>query len=122
MKDKARLFLNNQLIIIGAIALISLIFRVYTAAPVESGGDALYKWWELRKYSELNMAFPETVWSHHMMRWVINLPVYFIQNSVSKNPAFIYLFPIVYSTISSVLCYFITFQITKKKLPVLQLL
>lgn len=51
-----------------------------------------------------------------MMRWTITLPVYFLQNSISKHPAFIYFFPIVYSTISAVFCYLISVQTTGRRI------
>lgn len=105
----------NSLFIIGLLLfLFSVVVRFVTAGDIDQGGDVLYKWWELRKNSQLNLPLATEPWNHHMMRWSINIPVYFIQNSISKSPAYIYFFPILCSAMSSVFCFLIVQKITQK--------
>ncbi|WP_207265070.1 hypothetical protein [Desulfovibrio sp. Huiquan2017] len=78
----------------------SLCFRFFTSATVEQGGDAFYKWGFIRQYV-LFGDFPATL-NHHVCRWAINIPVYFIQKYIGTGPGVYYVWPFLTATLSAV--------------------
>ncbi|SDK52090.1 Dolichyl-phosphate-mannose-protein mannosyltransferase [Maridesulfovibrio ferrireducens] len=87
-----------------SIALLAVAVRVMSLEYVEVGGDSLCVW---ENVVNLVNSGNYIEWTHHTLRWAINLPLYFILKMFGTTQVNYYILPILYSTISAILAFYI---------------
>lgn len=80
-------------VILLALLLFFLWIRLLTLEPIEIGGDAIQKWFFVRRWA-FSSPFEGTVWNHHLTRMGDNLPVYLIQRLFGTSPPVYYVGPL----------------------------
>jgi len=91
------------------IVVCSVVIRLWLSGVIEDGGDAFFKWGIIRRYVAFDvLPSLQELRSHHMMRWSIILPVFFIQKLLGTHPVIYYAWPILISTIGAIFVFFIT--------------
>ena len=93
----------NLFYVLGIVAL-STAVRVLSLEYIEIGGDSLSVWENVVNLVN-NGCYIE--WTHHTIRWAINLPLYLILKIFGTASTNYYILPILYSAISAVLVFYV---------------
>ncbi|MET0412526.1 MAG: glycosyltransferase family 39 protein, partial [Polyangiaceae bacterium] len=83
----------QEAVIVLALLAFFLWIRLLTLEPIEIGGDAIQKWFFVRRWA-FSSPFEGTVWNHHLTRMGDNLPVFFIQRLFGTSPPVYYVGPL----------------------------
>ncbi|SMF33808.1 ArnT family glycosyltransferase [Desulfovibrio gilichinskyi] len=92
----------NIFYVLGIVAL-STAVRALSLEYVEIGGDSLSVWENVVNLVN-NGSYIE--WTHHTIRWAINLPLYLMLKAFGTASTNYYILPILYSAISAVLVFY----------------
>ncbi|MFA7156724.1 MAG: hypothetical protein WC123_03430 [Bacilli bacterium] len=110
------LFMKNRFVLLMLIIILSVAVRYLTATDISSGGDAFYKWFQVKRliYGFSFEGWPPLygVWNHHTARWAILLPVFIFQYIFGTNPLVYYLLMVTVSTVATLLVYHIAKEIS----------
>lgn len=109
------ILLTPSSIIVALIAASSVIYRLLTAQPIDTRGDAYWIWRMCRELIEQGKPFaPPGIWDHRMLRWALSLPVMTIQRLFDASPASYYIWPILTSTLTVVFIYLIVSKLVSR--------
>jgi hypothetical protein len=85
---------KNEIFIFFALLLLGIAYRILTADYISYGGDAIYKWFQVKRLLHgLNFTGWDTlypVWNQHTSRWAINGVVYAFQYLFGTHPLVMY--------------------------------
>ncbi|WP_291329230.1 hypothetical protein [Desulfovibrio sp. UCD-KL4C] len=96
-------FSINLFYVLGIVVL-SIAVRILSLEYIEIGGDSLAAWENVVNLVN-NGCYIE--WTHHTIRWAINLPLYLMLKAFGTASANYYILPIFYSAISAVLVFYV---------------
>ena len=85
--------------------LFSIFVRFFTSQVVDEGGDAFFKWMVIKQYVLHNSI--QHIVDHHIARWSINIPVFFIQKYISTEHTAYYIWPFFTATITTIFSFLI---------------
>jgi hypothetical protein len=94
---------EHALIVLGLVGLCVCV-RLLWLEPIEISGDNTYKWNFVRQWFHDN-DFSHAKWNHHMARFGINLPVFFVQALSAETARAYYVAPIASYTLQVLLVY-----------------
>ncbi|MFA7156786.1 MAG: glycosyltransferase family 39 protein [Bacilli bacterium] len=106
---------KNEFYSIFLIVMISVLYRILTATCISSGGDAFYKWFQVKRwlygFSFDGWAPLYGTWNHHTARWAITFPTFIFQYVFGTNPIVYYLVVIFFITGATIYLYKIALNI-----------
>lgn len=94
---------QEPLVVLSLIAFF-LWVRFYTLEPIELGGDAIQKWFFVRRWA-YESPFDNTLWNHHLTRMGDNIPVFLIQKLLGTAPWVYYVGPTLAFGVAAFLVY-----------------
>ncbi|WP_320171748.1 glycosyltransferase family 39 protein [Maridesulfovibrio sp.] len=86
-----------------AVVLFTVLVRIATLEYIEIGGDSLCVWENVVNLVNSGHYFE---WTHHTMRWAINMPLYLVLRIFGTSSLDYYILPMLFSALASVLAYF----------------
>ncbi|MBI9112716.1 hypothetical protein [Maridesulfovibrio ferrireducens] len=86
-----------------SIALLAVAVRVISLEYIEIGGDSLSVW---ENVVNLVNSGNYIEWTHHTVRWAINMPLTLVLKMFGTTQANYYILPIFYSAISAILAFY----------------
>lgn len=97
---------RDEVAIIGSLLALCVLIKILWLTPVDIYWDAGAKWHFVRQWSYSN-DFSEAHWSHHMARFGVNVPTYFVQLLFGTDPRVYYVVPVASFTLQTLLVYLV---------------